>query len=78
MRRCAIFGGLPVGYGSTSVPASVAAAQDGSGNYQTPITNECQTNTIVVLTDGLPTHDNLVASELSLLPGFVDSTFMCF
>ena len=68
------YGGLPVGYGSTSVPASVATAQDGSGNYQSPITNECQTNTIVVLTDGLPTYDNLTAAELGLLPSFVDST----
>ena len=68
------FGGLPVGYGAVSVPASVAASQDGGGNYLSPITNECQKNTIIVLTDGQSTEDTLLPWELNLLPGFVDST----
>jgi len=67
------YGGLPVSYGLSSVPSSVAASQDGSGNYQSPITHECQKNTIVVLTDGVSSEDNLTTSELNLLPGFVDS-----
>jgi len=64
------FGGLPVGYGATSVPLSVAGVQDGSGNYVSPITNECQKNSIIVLTDGEATNDSLNAAELGLLPGF--------
>lgn len=67
------YGGLPVGYGLGSVPSSVAAAQDGNGNYQSPISHECQKNTIVVLTDGVPFEDSLNSTELGLLPGFVDS-----
>lgn len=68
------FGGKPVRYGLTSGPASVPASKDSSGNYISPIVNECQKNSIIVLTDGLPTHDNLTTAELALLPGFTDTT----
>ena len=68
------FGGKPARYGLTSGPASVSASMDASGNYISPITNECQKNSIIVLTDGLPTHDNLTSAELNLLPGFTDTT----
>ncbi len=68
------FGGKPVRYGLTSGPASVSASMDAGGNYISPITNECQKNSIIVLTDGLPTHDNLTSAELNLLPGFTDTT----
>ncbi len=71
------YGGLPVAYGLGSVPSSVAASQDGSGNYQSPITHECQKNTIVLLTDGEPFEDNITTTELNLLPGFVDSAPTC-
>jgi len=67
------FGGRQVRYGTTSVPATISAVVDGSGNYISPITNECQKNSIVVLTDGLPSHDNINTTELGLLPGFVDT-----
>lgn len=68
------FGGMPARYGLTSGPASVSASMDASGNYISPIKNECQKNSIIVLTDGLPTHDNLTSTELNLLPGFTDTT----
>ncbi|HHJ34141.1 MAG TPA: hypothetical protein ENJ87_00095, partial [Gammaproteobacteria bacterium] len=40
-----------------------------------PITNECQKNSIIVLTDGDAWRDNLTTAELSQLPGFTN--FAC-
>ena len=67
------FGGLPVDYGLASTPLSVAASQDGSGNYISPITHECQANTIVLLSDGVPSIDVLSATRLGDLTTFVDT-----
>ena len=68
------FGGEAPVYGDIAVPASVAGSYDSSGSkYETPIADTCQTNTIIFLTDGVPTDDNLTTSELSTLPGFTPS-----
>jgi type IV pilus assembly protein PilY1 len=65
------YGGMSVHYGVDSTPPSVAASQSG-GSYISPITNECQKHSIIVLTDGLPSEDNLTTGELGQLPGYTD------
>jgi type IV pilus assembly protein PilY1 len=65
------YGGMSVQYGAVSTPPSVAASQSG-GSYISPITNECQKHAIIVLTDGLPSEDNLTTGELGQLPGYTD------
>jgi type IV pilus assembly protein PilY1 len=66
------FGGRVIDYGATSNPSiSTGAKENGlPTNYQTPITNVCQKNYIVYLTDGAPTYDHLSATRQSVLPGF--------
>lgn len=62
----------PYGTKSKATPKSVSASLDGDGTYKSPITNECQANHIVFLTDGDPTRDTLSTSKLSALPGYTD------
>lgn len=69
------FGGSNVHFGANSSPTSVNTAKTSpsSGTYKSPISDTCQQNHIIYLTDGAPSGDNLSTSELSTLPGFVPS-----
>jgi type IV pilus assembly protein PilY1 len=67
------YSGGNVYFGNSSVPFnSVAASRVGgsatAAQYQTPVTNQCQKNFIVYLTDGLPTQDNQADSLITGLP----------
>ncbi|MGB8326155.1 MAG: PilC/PilY family type IV pilus protein, partial [Steroidobacteraceae bacterium] len=70
--------GRNVDYGLTSrIDAntpfpSVAASRraDNPAVYRSPITNQCQRNFVVLLTDGLPTADNSADDKITALPGF--------
>lgn len=62
----------PYGTKSKASPKSVSASLDSDGTYKSPITNECQANHIVFLTDGDPTRDTLSTSKLSKLSGYSD------
>jgi len=54
-------------YGSGS---STDAGALSGGSYDSPITNECQDNNIVLLSDGLPTADQFADNEISaIVPG---------
>ena len=44
---------------------SVADSLDGSGNYKSPIANECQQNYVILLTDGLPFADSIDPGQLT-------------
>lgn len=61
----------PDGDGSQTTPTevvdfpSVAASLDGSGNYKSPIANECQQNYVILLSDGLPYSDPIQPSQLT-------------
>lgn len=56
-------------------------AHDGKGNWTSPITDECQSNHIVLFSDGSPTQDNegntIIKSMLNTLPSadFPDDTY---
>jgi type IV pilus assembly protein PilY1 len=66
------FGGKLVDYGDTANPSNQTGTLE-NGNpkfYETPITNECQKNYIIYLTDGAPTRDYLNATRRSVLPDF--------
>ena len=73
------FGGRTIEYGRTSSPPTqTAAKENGNPNYyQTPITETCQKNTIVYLTDGAPTYDHLSTAQINDLPGFPSSKKFC-
>jgi type IV pilus assembly protein PilY1 len=65
------YSGGPVYFGASSKPfVSVSGSRDpkNSANYLSPITNQCQKNFIVYLTDGLPTQDNQADSLITSLP----------
>jgi type IV pilus assembly protein PilY1 len=56
------FGGKEVDYGNTANPSNqTGSTENGTGNkyYQTPLSDVCQKNFIVYLTDGAPTSDYL-------------------
>lgn len=66
-------GGL-VDYGNVGPQPSVAAARLGNDpngtRYLSPLTDECQKNYIVLLTDGEPTRDQGANGKILDLPGF--------
>ncbi len=68
------FRGGPVDFGNVGPVYSVAAARAGgsaaAGSYRSPITDECQKNFIVLLTDGEPASDYGTQQRLGNLPGF--------
>ncbi len=70
------FGAASQGTGGTIQP-SVAESQDGSGNYRSPITLQCQRSYAVVLTDGLPTGDTDADIKIQGLPGFSENIGSC-
>jgi len=70
------YGGAEIYYGNDANPSTqTGTAELGTGNkvYQTPITDVCQKNYIIYLTDGEPTKDQLTSAELSALPGMSTS-----
>ena len=55
---------------SVAWPSIVSSRQSGNtGLYQSPLTESCQRNFIVLLTDGIPTADNSANSEVQALIG---------
>jgi type IV pilus assembly protein PilY1 len=64
--------GRSVQYGNTSAPGiSVPESRlsSGSNTYKTPITNQCQKNFIVYLTDGAPTQDHNANASIGAMIG---------
>jgi type IV pilus assembly protein PilY1 len=66
------FGGKLVDYGDDAVPSNqTGTLENGNPNYyETPITNECQKNYIIYMTDGAPTRDYVDSARRGVLPGF--------
>ncbi len=60
------------GNGGTIEP-SVTASRDGD-TYVSPITNVCQKNFVVLLTDGEPVRDTGANDRIGNLPGFFEAT----
>lgn len=60
------FQGDTLDYGPTGVTDT--AARSGQ-DYNSPIINSCQSNNVIVLTDGQPTSDSDRNSQISSLPG---------
>ena len=71
------FGGRSVYYGNSTTPQSVAASKSSYSTYDSPIENTCQRNTIIYLTDGAPTYDDLSPSQLSSLQDFPSAYSSC-
>jgi len=61
------FQGKTVDYGNSSSPYNSVATSKIGGAYKSPITNECQKNYVVILTDGDPTGDSLNSTRLGKL-----------
>ncbi len=66
--------GMNVNFGNVSSPRSVASSRVGGSSsgtqYQTPISNQCQKNYVILLTDGQPTQDGDADGLISALPGY--------
>jgi type IV pilus assembly protein PilY1 len=68
------YAGRAVDFGLRSTPvASVAASRTGN-TYLTPVTDQCQKNFVVLLTDGDPTSDANADARIAALPGFQAAT----
>ena len=52
---------------------SVASSRDGDGSYKSPIVNECQSNFVILLTDGEPYADPIVPGQLTQM-GITDTS----
>jgi len=65
--------GGAVDYGNSSSPVSSVSTSHSSGTYISPITNECQKNFVVLLTDGDPVSDDLSSTRL----GRIESGLAC-
>lgn len=71
------FGGGAVYYGNDANPSNqTGTTETGTGNeyYQTPITDTCQKNYIIYLTDGTPTYDHMSIDQLETLTGFTETS----
>lgn len=70
------FRGAAIDYGDAQGPAATAAgARSGTsppayGIYDSPITDTCQQNYVVMITDGLPTEDLSAGSKIVGQPGY--------
>ncbi|MDH5710039.1 MAG: PilC/PilY family type IV pilus protein [Gammaproteobacteria bacterium] len=65
------FGGAEAHYGTKSLPSNqVGSMLPGNIEYETPITETCQKNYIIVVSNGQATYDYLDASKRSTLAGF--------
>ena len=72
------FGGAEAHYGTNSLPSNQVGSMDpGNVNYETPITETCQKNYIVVVSNGLSSYDYLDAAKQGSLPGFVNGPLEC-
>lgn len=69
------FGGEAAFYGTDSLPSNqVGTMMPGNVEYDTPITETCQKNYIIVVSNGLSENDYVDAAKRATLPGFdVDS-----
>ena len=62
--------GGAVDYGNSSTPVNSVATSRSGGTYISPITNECQKNFVVLLTDGDPVSDSVNSTRLGRIePG---------
>ena len=70
------FGGKEIVYGDKAVPSNQTGTKENSNpsHYETPISNVCQKNYIIVLSDGAPQLDWLSVDKRNLLPGFDTSS----
>ena len=71
------FGGKAADFGQLSVPGNQTGTTYVSGGtkfYNSPISSECDKNYIVMLSDGMPTKDDLNATRKSVLTGFNTSS----
>ncbi len=75
--------GGEIDYGENSSPEGDTGSEESVdasrvpgllSDYLSPVTEECQKNYIVLLTDGQPTHDRGANSEIQDLPGFAGVT----
>ena len=67
------FGGKATDYGQASKPSNQTGSTEivgGVKHYVSPIASECEKNYIVLLTDGMPTTDDLNATRKNVLTGF--------
>lgn len=65
------FGGDTIVYGNLASPSTTGDAKDGgSGNYETPITETCQKNYIIVVSNGLSGKDYVDEAKRGTLTGF--------
>lgn len=66
--------GMNVNFGNVSSPRSVASSRVGGSSsgtqYQTPISNQCQKNYVILLTDGQPTQDGDADTLIPALPAY--------
>jgi len=65
--------GGAVDYGNSSSPVNSVSTSQSSGSYISPITNECQKNFVVLLTDGDPVSDSVSSTRL----GRIESGLSC-
>ncbi|MDH3342589.1 MAG: PilC/PilY family type IV pilus protein, partial [Gammaproteobacteria bacterium] len=64
-------GGATAYYGTDSLPSNqVGSMLPGNIDYETPITETCQKNYIIVVSNGLSRYDYLSADKRASLPGF--------
>ncbi len=66
------FGGKEIIYGDLASPSNQTGTKE-NGNpkfYETPITETCQKNYIIVVSNGMSRYDYLDTANRSLLPGF--------
>ena len=64
-------GGATAYYGTDSLPSNqVGSMLPGNIDYETPITETCQKNYIIVVSNGLSRYDYLSEDKRSSLPGF--------
>ena len=75
------FRGGTVDYGNIGPNRSVAAARIGGSSsgeqYRSPVSEDCQKNFIILLTDGEPNADLSAAAKIQALPGFSDLIGNC-
>jgi type IV pilus assembly protein PilY1 len=75
------FRGGAVDFGNVGPVRSVAASRlngsAASSRYRSPVTEECQKNFIILLTDGEPSSDENADQRINALPGFTSLIGQC-
>ncbi|PCJ85404.1 MAG: hypothetical protein COA54_11140 [Thiotrichaceae bacterium] len=69
--------GGAVDYGNSSSPVNSVATSQSGGSYISPITNECQKNFVVLLTDGDPVSDSVSSARLNNIEPGLTCTGNC-